>query len=91
MAASSLYTVQLLDRKLSPPSSAAARANRAITSPASVWNTCFSVVYAGDPMLLASAWVDRSLTCARTTSAGRPLCSWSCRPRMLATWEAMPA
>ena len=42
--ASSLYTLQLLASRLRPPSAATPRARRATISPASVWNTCLSVV-----------------------------------------------
>lgn len=44
VSASSLYTFQLLDSLLSPPSAAGSRHSKAIISPASVWKTCFSVV-----------------------------------------------
>lgn len=51
-------------------------------SPASVWKTCLSVVYAGAPMFPFSVVFDRSLMWARTTSAGFPLNLLSCLPRI---------
>lgn len=57
----SLYTFQLLASLLSPPCAAVFRANKDTISPASVWKTCLSVVYAGVPILPATEVWERSL------------------------------